>query len=196
MGGQRRRVQIMLGLVRPFKILLLDEITTSLDVCVRQDLLQWIVKESDERGATILYATHIFDGLDDWATHLFYLNSRGKCGWQGKMSELEKYQELKRIGGSSSQKSIRKSAVCCHGAGSDRPAGWIRQWTEHSDGRNHDDTTTATGNSGGCDGQCRKNGPESQNDRSLRGLKFVNERMGIKLKFCLDLQSKYLSPRK
>jgi CCR4-NOT complex subunit CAF16 len=52
--GQRRRVQLMLGLIRPFKILLLDEITTSLDVCVRQDLLKWLVHESDVRGATIL----------------------------------------------------------------------------------------------------------------------------------------------
>ncbi|MGK3747290.1 MAG: CCR4-NOT complex subunit CAF16 [Bacillariaceae sp.] len=94
--GQRRRVQIMIGLVRPFKILLLDEITTSLDVCVRQDLLQWLVRESDVRGATILYATHIFDGLDEWATDLFYLNNKGECGWQGRMDELEKYQQLKR----------------------------------------------------------------------------------------------------
>ena len=93
--GQRRRVQILLGLVRPFKILLLDEITTSLDVCVRQDLLKWLVRESDERGATIIYATHIFDGLDDWASHLFYLTNQGKCGWQGKMEDLEYYQKLK-----------------------------------------------------------------------------------------------------
>mmetsp|Transcript_1988 Transcript_1988/g.4186 ORF Transcript_1988/g.4186 Transcript_1988/m.4186 type:complete len:344 (-) Transcript_1988:79-1110(-) len=93
--GQRRRVQILLGLVRPFKILLMDEITTSLDVCVRQDLLRWLVKESDERGCTIIYATHIFDGLDDWASHLFYLTDKGKCGWQGKMEELEVYQQLK-----------------------------------------------------------------------------------------------------
>lgn len=93
--GQRRRVQILLGLVRPFKILLLDEITTSLDVCVRQDLLRWLVRESSERGATIIYATHIFDGLDDWATHLFYLTDEGKCGWQGRMEELEEYQRLK-----------------------------------------------------------------------------------------------------
>ncbi|OEU20138.1 P-loop containing nucleoside triphosphate hydrolase protein [Fragilariopsis cylindrus CCMP1102] len=94
--GQRRRVQIMIGLVRPFKILLLDEITTSLDVCVRQDLLQWLVKESEERGATILYATHIFDGLDEWASDLFYLTNKGKCGWQGRMEELELYQQLQR----------------------------------------------------------------------------------------------------
>lgn len=93
--GQRRRVQLLIGLVRPFKILLLDEVTTSLDVCVRQDLLRWLVRESDERGATILYATHIFDGLDDWATHLYYLNDSGKCGWQGRMDELEVYHKLK-----------------------------------------------------------------------------------------------------
>jgi CCR4-NOT complex subunit CAF16 len=93
--GQRRRVQIFLGLIRPFKVLLLDEVTTSLDVCVRQDLLRWLVRESDERGATIIYATHIFDGLDDWASHLYYLTDKGDCGWEGKMEELEVYQELK-----------------------------------------------------------------------------------------------------
>lgn len=93
--GQRRRVQILVGLIRPFKVLLLDEITTSLDVCVRQDLLKWLVKESDKRGATIIYATHIFDGLDDWATQLFYLTNKGNCGWQGKPSDLELYKKLK-----------------------------------------------------------------------------------------------------
>ena len=93
--GQRRRVQLLLGLIRPFKVLLLDEITTSLDVCVRQDLLQWLEKESCDRGATIIYATHIFDGLDEWPTHLTYLTDTGCTGWQGKMEELEYYQKLK-----------------------------------------------------------------------------------------------------
>jgi CCR4-NOT complex subunit CAF16 len=93
--GQRRRVQIFLSLIRPFKVLLLDEVTTSLDVCVRQDLLRWLVRESTVRHATIIYATHIFDGLDDWASHLYYLNNTGSCGWQGKMDELEIYQQLK-----------------------------------------------------------------------------------------------------
>ncbi len=93
--GQRRRVQLLIGLIRPFKILLLDEITTSLDVCVRQDLLRWLEKESTDRGATIIYATHIFDGLDDWPTHLTYLTDSGNTGWQGKLGELEYYQQLK-----------------------------------------------------------------------------------------------------
>ena len=61
-------MQILIGLILPFKVTLLDEITMYLDVCVRQDLLHWLIKESNERGATILYAT-IFYGIYDWAAH-------------------------------------------------------------------------------------------------------------------------------
>lgn len=96
--GQRRRVQIFIGLIRPFKILLLDEVTVSLDVIVRMDLLKWLAKESEERGATILYATHIFDGLDSWPTHVHYLTNGGCTGWQGKLEDLEHYQELRKMG--------------------------------------------------------------------------------------------------
>lgn len=96
--GQRRRVQIFLGLIRPFKILLLDEVTVSLDVVVRQDLLRWLKMESETRGATILYATHIFDGLDDWPTHLHYLCNKGHTGWQGKIGDLGLYQQLRAKG--------------------------------------------------------------------------------------------------
>ena len=93
--GQRRRVQILLGLVRPFQILLLDEITTSLDVCVRQDLLRWLHKETTDRGATIVYATHIFDGLDDWPSHVMFLSDKGKCEWQGTLAENAFYEDLR-----------------------------------------------------------------------------------------------------
>lgn len=96
--GQRRRVQIFLGLIRPFKILLLDEVTVSLDVVVRMDLLKYLKRESETRGATILYATHIFDGLDDWPTHLHYLCNKGHTGWQGRIEELELYQTLRSKG--------------------------------------------------------------------------------------------------
>jgi CCR4-NOT complex subunit CAF16 len=98
--GQRRRVQIFLGLIRPFKILLLDEVTVSLDVVVRMDLLRWLKVESDTRKCTILYATHIFDGLDgeDWPTHLHYLTHKGKTGWQGLVGDCELYQELREKG--------------------------------------------------------------------------------------------------
>jgi CCR4-NOT complex subunit CAF16 len=71
--GQRRRVQLLLGLMRPRQVLLLDEITTDLDLIARQDLLAFLREESEVRGTTILYATHIFDTLDRWATDIVYL---------------------------------------------------------------------------------------------------------------------------
>ncbi|KAJ1633414.1 P-loop containing nucleoside triphosphate hydrolase protein [Pavlovales sp. CCMP2436] len=71
--GQRRRVQILLKLLRPFKMLLLDEITTDLDLLVRQDLLAWLKRECDENDVTVVYCTHIFDGLDGWATHVAHI---------------------------------------------------------------------------------------------------------------------------
>ena len=96
--GQRRRVQLMIGLVRPFKVLLMDEITVSLDVVVRQDLLQWLRRDATERGACIIYATHIFDGLDDWPTNLMFLGRDGKTKWQGPVEDLELYQQMRAAG--------------------------------------------------------------------------------------------------
>lgn len=76
--GQRRRVQIMLGLIHPFKLLLLDEVTSELDIIVRTNLLNFLKKETEERNASIIYATHILDGLDNWITDIRYINCHGK----------------------------------------------------------------------------------------------------------------------
>jgi CCR4-NOT complex subunit CAF16 len=85
--GQRRRVQLLLGLMRPRDVLLLDEITTDLDLIARQDLLAFLREETEVRGTTILYATHIFDMLDRWATDLIYLVG-GKVMFNGPLSQI------------------------------------------------------------------------------------------------------------
>lgn len=88
--GERRRVQIVMGLMKPFKALLLDEVTVDLDVVVRQDLLAFLKKESEERGATILYATHIFDGLGGWPTHVAHMA-------QGRIKEYHPIENIKEL---------------------------------------------------------------------------------------------------
>lgn len=65
---------------------------------MRQDLLRWLRNESETRGATILYATHIFDGLDDWPTHLHYLCNKGHTGWQGVIGDLDIYKRMRAQG--------------------------------------------------------------------------------------------------
>nr|XP_025880156.1 ABC transporter I family member 20 isoform X2 [Oryza sativa Japonica Group] len=75
------------------KVLLLDEITVDLDVLARANLLTYLKKECEERGATIIYATHIFDGLDDWPTHIVYI-ARGKLQLA---LPLEKVKEMSQL---------------------------------------------------------------------------------------------------
>lgn len=72
--GETRRVQILLALMNPFEVLLLDEITVDLDVLTRINLLEFFRKEA-EKGCTIMYATHIFDGIDNWATHFIRIEN-------------------------------------------------------------------------------------------------------------------------
>ncbi|GAB4835647.1 ABC transporter I member 20, variant 2 [Ancistrocladus abbreviatus] len=91
--GQRRRVQICMGLLKPFKVLLLDEITVDLDVLARADLLKFLKKECEERGATIIYATHIFDGLENWPTHIVYV-SHGRLQLAMPMDELKQKSNM------------------------------------------------------------------------------------------------------
>ncbi|KAF9534353.1 P-loop containing nucleoside triphosphate hydrolase protein [Crepidotus variabilis] len=73
--GERRRVQLCFGLMVPWDVLLLDEVTVDLDVLVRDDLLKFLKADSEARGATILYATHIFDGLNDFPTHIAHMRN-------------------------------------------------------------------------------------------------------------------------
>ncbi|KAH9318686.1 hypothetical protein KI387_020455, partial [Taxus chinensis] len=91
--GQRRRVQICMGLLQSFKVLLLDEITVDLDVLARADLLSFLKKECRDRGATIVYATHIFDGLEDWPSHIAYV-ARGKLQLGLPLKEVDEMKEL------------------------------------------------------------------------------------------------------
>jgi ABC-type uncharacterized transport system ATPase subunit len=58
-------------------VLLMDEITVDMDVLGRMDLLDFFRQECEQRGATIVYATHIFDGLESWITHVAYLEDGG-----------------------------------------------------------------------------------------------------------------------
>ncbi|KAJ4955907.1 hypothetical protein NE237_012690 [Protea cynaroides] len=97
--GQRRRVQICMGLLRPYKVLLLDEITVDLDVLGRADLLKFLKKECEERGATIIYATHIFDGLEDWPSHIVYVA-------HGKLQLVMPMQKVKEISSLSLMRTV------------------------------------------------------------------------------------------
>lgn len=80
--GERRRVQLAMGLIRPWQVLLLDEITVDLDLLSRSNFLAFLRRETESRPCTIVYATHILDNLAQWPTHLvhMHLGQAKQCG--------------------------------------------------------------------------------------------------------------------
>lgn len=72
--GERQSLSEELGIAY-LQVLLLDEVTVDMDIVGRLDLLKFFKEECSERGATIVYATHIFDGLETWATHIAYVSN-------------------------------------------------------------------------------------------------------------------------
>ncbi|KAL6978704.1 ABC transporter I member 19 [Sarracenia purpurea var. burkii] len=84
------------------QVLLLDEITVDLDVVARMDLLDFFKEECEQRGATIVYATHIFDGLETWATDLAYVQD-------GELKKAEKLSELDELKNSVNLLSVVES---------------------------------------------------------------------------------------
>ena len=86
--GQRKKVQIMLSLLKPFKLLLIDEFISELDILARNYFFEYLNRECDKRNASIIYATHILDNIHQWATHVVYI-SNGKCEPKKTISEFQ-----------------------------------------------------------------------------------------------------------
>ncbi|MFH8408721.1 ABC transporter ATP-binding protein [Streptomyces sp. NPDC018019] len=69
-GGQRRRLDIALGLVHRPAVLFLDEPTTGLDPGSRADLWELVRRLSTDFGTTVVLTTHYLDEADALADRL------------------------------------------------------------------------------------------------------------------------------
>jgi len=87
--GERRRVQLAMGLLVPWSVLLLDEITVDLDLLSRSDFLSYLKRETETRPCTIVYATHILDNLSQWPTHLVHMH----LGTVKQVGPIEQFQK-------------------------------------------------------------------------------------------------------
>ncbi|MEV0569432.1 ATP-binding cassette domain-containing protein [Dactylosporangium sp. NPDC050588] len=66
-GGQRRRLDVAIGLVHAPRLLFLDEPSTGLDPQNRANLWQHILRMREEHGMTIVLTTHYLDEADTMA---------------------------------------------------------------------------------------------------------------------------------
>lgn len=76
-GGQRRRLDIAMGLVHDPNLVFLDEPTTGLDPQARVNLWEHIRALREERGATVFLTTHYLDEADALSDRIIIID-RGR----------------------------------------------------------------------------------------------------------------------
>jgi ABC-2 type transport system ATP-binding protein len=73
-GGQRRRLDIAMGLIHEPSLVFLDEPTTGLDPQARANLWTHIADLRDRRGATVFLTTHYLDEADQLSDRIVVID--------------------------------------------------------------------------------------------------------------------------
>ncbi|WP_138909655.1 ABC transporter ATP-binding protein [Streptomyces chryseus] len=87
-GGQRRRLDIAMGLTHRPEVLFLDEPTTGLDPGSRADLWDLVRGLRDEYGTTVFLTTHYLDEADALSDRLVVVD-KGRVAAEGTPSALK-----------------------------------------------------------------------------------------------------------
>lgn len=92
--GMRQRLAIARAIVNQPDLLILDEPNRGLDV-EGKEMLKEIVQEYHKKGATILINSHDLNDIQEYVTHLSFLNN-GKIVYTGSYRDLIKNQKKKQ----------------------------------------------------------------------------------------------------
>jgi CCR4-NOT complex subunit CAF16 len=92
--GQRKKVRLLFKLLKPFKLAIIDEFAADLDIFSRNRFMDYLTKECAERGASVVFATHIFDQVDNWATHIAFMQLDKSLSPVLHLKTLPAYQEI------------------------------------------------------------------------------------------------------
>ena len=87
-GGQKRRLDIAMGLVHDPTLIFLDEPTTGLDPQARANLWEHIARLRSERGATVFLTTHYLDEADALSDRIMIID-------QGRIIASDTAENLK-----------------------------------------------------------------------------------------------------
>jgi ABC-2 type transport system ATP-binding protein len=87
-GGQRRRLDIVMGLIHRPRLVFLDEPSTGLDPQSRANLWSHIRKLRDELGTTVFLTTHYMDEADSLSDRLLIID-QGRIVAGGTSAQLK-----------------------------------------------------------------------------------------------------------
>ena len=63
----------MMKLLKLVQVYIIDEFAADLDILSRSHFLNYLSQEYEERCVSVVYATHIFDQVDSWVSHISFI---------------------------------------------------------------------------------------------------------------------------
>lgn len=87
-GGMKRKVVIAKSLIHEPEYLFLDEPTTGIDVNIRHDIWNFLVKMSREKGVTVIISTHYMEEAEALSDRVFIMD-RGRILIEGSPQTLK-----------------------------------------------------------------------------------------------------------
>jgi ABC-2 type transport system ATP-binding protein len=109
-GGQRRRLDICMGLIHEPGLLFLDEPTSGLDPQARANLWQHIRGLRDELGTTVFMTTHYLEEADALCDRVLVID-HGRIAAEGSPEELKR-----RVSGDSVELQLADDAAAAEAA--------------------------------------------------------------------------------
>ncbi len=88
-GGQAQKVNVLLALLNKPKIIILDELTTGLDVFAQSTIVDEVEKYINKEKATMLLVSHNATEIERLATRVVLLD-KGKVTFDGKVTDIIK----------------------------------------------------------------------------------------------------------
>lgn len=95
-GGQQQRLNILLAMIHKPKVIILDEISTGLDIQVREEIFQFIQKEIIPQGIAIILVTHMMDEVERFCDRLILINNGEIADDQTVLQIKEKYLTVQK----------------------------------------------------------------------------------------------------
>ncbi len=120
-GGQRRRLDIALGLAHSPQVIFLDEPSTGLDPQSRSNLWDHIRRLREDLGTTVFLSTHYLDEADALCDRVLVIDN-GKVVAEGRPEELKR-----RVSGDIITLEVNGDPSIAHAALTGRPG--IREMT-------------------------------------------------------------------
>ncbi|MET0424645.1 MAG: ABC transporter ATP-binding protein [Actinoplanes sp.] len=126
-GGQRRRLDVAIGIVGRPELLFLDEPTTGFDPAARREFHDLVHRLTDVDDTTVLLTTHDLDEAEKLADRIVIL-AGGRIIADGSADELSR-----RVAGESEIRWTRDGQRFVHAAGD--ATGFVRElFRQHADG--------------------------------------------------------------